>query len=298
MSNNKIAVVTLLLAVVILLNLPLPASMRIKAGAHNTVAPFQNTMSAITHAVGKVFSSIRHPNHNLNDKKEMLTEIAELKLKLKENKLFEEENIALRKLINFKNRQKISLVLCEVISRHGANGWWRTITVNRGSEDGITKGSAVITTDGLIGRIYSVSKSTSSIKLITDYSCNISCVITRTKAFGIVQGKGIAISDNVPLDMLCPINPLGMDYISKNDSIKHNDLVITSGLGEIFPAGLIVGHVIKAELDRSGLYQRATIMPAANLSALHYIFVIKNKKEETKVPLPKLPSLPTMEGLF
>ena len=261
--------------VVILLNLPLPASMRVKAGAHNTIAPFQNAISLLTHKIANLSSSILHPNHNSDKKKEMLTEIAQLQLEVNEMKLIEKENIALRKIIHFKNRQIKELLICEVIARQGSDGWWQTITVNRGQDDGITKGSAVLTTDGLIGRIHAISKNTSTIQLITDHSCNISCTLPRTKSFGIIQGAGITIDGNTPLEILAPINPLKMDYISKEIIIEEDDLVVTSGLGKIFPAGLVVGHVTKVKLDRSGLYQRATVTPSANLSKLHYVFVIK-----------------------
>lgn len=274
MNSTRIVILTVILTVVILLNLPLPASLRVKAGAHNAVAPFQNTISLLINKTTDFFTSILHPHRKSDNKKEMLTEIAELKLRLNSVDSIKQENIALRKMINFKNRQDKKLLICEVVSRNGTTGWWQTITVNRGKNDGIVKGSAVMTTDGLIGRIHSVSKTTSTIQLITDYTCNISCTLPRTKAFGIVKGEGISINGNTPLEILCPINPMKMDYISKEVSIKQGDLVITSGLGEIFPAKLVVGHIIKSELDRSGLYQRATITPAANLSELHYVFIL------------------------
>ncbi len=270
---------TVLLSVVILLNLPLPASMRVKAGAHNTVAPFQNAMSLLTHKITDFASSILHPHRNSDKKKEMLTEITKLQLELNDLKMIKEENAALRKIIHFKNRQTKELLISEVIARHGSDGWWQTLTINRGKADGITKGSAVLTTEGLIGRIHAVAKNTSTIQLITDYSCNISCILPRTKSFGIVKGRGISIDGNNMLEMLAPINPLKMDYISKEVVIEKDDLIITSGLGKIFPAGLIVGYITKIEMDRSGLYQRATITPAANLSKLHYLFVINENRE-------------------
>jgi rod shape-determining protein MreC len=284
-TSNKTIVLTVLLTVIILLNLPAPASMRIKAGTHNSVAPFQNIASLLTNKIGNILSTIRHPGYNASERKKLLTENAEMRLQLNNMQVIKQENTALRKLIHFKNKSTKKLILCEVIARHGANGWWQTITVNRGKEDGITKGAAVITIDGLIGKINAVSKNTSTIQLITDYSCNISCILPRTKAFGIVKGSGISLAGKIPLEILIPANPLGMDYISKEASIKPHDLVITSGLGRIFPADLIVGHIIKAKLDRSGLYQHATITPAADLSKLHYVFIIKKNQKTQKQQL-------------
>ncbi len=276
---------TVLLTVIILLNLPLPTSMRIKAGAHNTVAPFQNTMSLFTRKIADISSSVLHPNRNSSKKKAMLSQIAQLQFELNEMKIIKEENVALRKIINFRNRETKELLICEVIARLGSDGWWQTVTINRGDKDGITKGSAVLTTEGLIGRINAVSKNTSTIQLITDYNCNISCILPRTKSFGIVKGQGVSIDGNTVLEMLAPINPLKMDYISKEITINKDDLIITSGLGKIFPAGLIVGHITKTRLDRSGLYQHATIIPAADLSKLHYVFVIKQPHNNKNINL-------------
>ncbi len=283
MINSRIIIITVITAVVILLSLPHSASTKIKAVTGNIFAPFQNTLYVMRQAGDKFFTAVLHPHRSLNEKKQLLTEVAELRLKLNENENIRRENETLRKMINFRNKEKYKLLICEVIARNGTDGWWQTVTINRGKNDGITPGLAVITTDGLVGRINSVAANTSTIQLITDFNCNISCFLPHSKTFGIATGKGISINDDIPLQMLAPANPLDIKYMSKNSEIKAGDKVLTSGLGEVFPAGLTVGRIIESKLVRSGLFRVATIAPAADLASLKYVFVIITEKQTEKI---------------
>ena len=74
--------------------------------------------------------------------------------------------------------------------------------------------------------------------------------------------------------MLYAPSPCRMDYISREDEIWGHDEVVTSGLGGVFPEGLLVGYVKKVDIDPSGLYQRADVIPAAELGKLRYVFVV------------------------
>ena len=75
--------------------------------------------------------------------------------------------------------------------------------------------------------------------------------------------------------MLFSVKPCRMDYISTDQEIRRDDEVVTSGLGGVYPEGIVLGHVTRVEVDPSGLYQRADIVPKANLGGLRYVFVVK-----------------------
>lgn len=275
MRGSYLLICAILLAVVVLLNLPLPASMRLRAATRDGVAPFQNVMSLVLHKGLNMFTFVSRARDAVDEKETMLSEIARLRTQLKRSESLRRDNDELRKMVAFRRRQPHELRLCEVVTRGGASGWWQTVTINRGRNDRLVPNLTVITTKGLVGRIGDTSRRTSTVLLITDPACKVACRISRTGAFGVVKGTGVAFNGDRALEMLCAVQPLDMEYISRDHELRRDDVAVTSGLGGVFPEGLVVGRVLDASADPSGLYQRAALQPAADLAALRYVFVIE-----------------------
>jgi rod shape-determining protein MreC len=264
-----------LLVVLILLNLPMPVSMYMKTGSRGNLAPFQNIMSFLLRKIPRTMASFVDSRKALGEKQKMMEEIANLRHDIQSLKELETDNADLRKQLGFKSAAKQKLVLCEVVARGDASGWWQTITVNRGGEDGIRQSMAVVTTDGLIGRTTEVARRTCDILLITDPNCKVGCKLVRTGTYGIVRGRGVAPIGITKLEMFAVApQACSMDYISKDHPVLQGDEVVTSGLGGTYPAGLPVGRVAAAKIDPSRLFQQADIVPAAQLNALKYVFVV------------------------
>ena len=274
MRGSHILVWTVILAVVLLLNLPLPSSLRVKAGTRDGISPFQNVLSFVLDRGRRSITFFSNDAMGVEEKAHLLTEIAELRYQLDQTEFLRRDNDELRKMVDFRRRLPRTLRLCEVISRGDVGGWWQTVALNKGSDEGIEVNSPVITTRGLVGRIVSVSRQTSTVLLITDPGCRVSGRISGNNAFGIVTGTGIAFRGDPSIEMLAASEPLGMSYVSRDYEIRSGDAVVTSGLGGIFPEGLVVGYVLKSADDPSNLYQRLTVAPAANLAVLRYVFVI------------------------
>ena len=144
-----------------------------------------------------------------------------------------------------------------------------------GTDDGVGMGLPVVTTDGLIGCTVEVSAGTCEVLLITDPTCRVSGRFPRTDALGIVRGTGgTVLGDGPGLEMLWGVNPCRMDYITPDQIVGEGDVVLTSGLGGVYPEGLVIGRVTKVYMDVSGLYQRADVATAATVGLLKYAFVI------------------------
>ena len=92
--------------------------------------------------------------------------------------------------------------------------------------------------------------------------------------FGVVSGTGVSPRRGTHLEMLYSSQPCRMDYISLEETFAPGADVYTSGLGGVYPEGLLLGRVLKAYDDASGLYQRADVQPAADIHALRYVFVV------------------------
>jgi rod shape-determining protein MreC len=263
----------LVLGAVLLLNLPLPLSMRIESGARDGFAPFQNFMTLAWYRLGGLVS-LHRADAIQAERRAQLAELAALRERVRQLEGFELENQVLRRQLGFTILSTHRLLLCEVVARGDLSGWWRTIRLGKGSTDGIRAGLAVTSGDGLVGRVHAVSRYTCDVLLLTDPNCRIAARCRRTGAHGIVTGAGIRMTHTVPLEMLAAVRPCVMDYVPRAQALEPGDEIVTSGLGGVFPEGLRVGQVVAAETDVSGLYQRADVRPLAPLDTLKYAFIV------------------------
>lgn len=274
MREKKYLIYIIVLAVLVLLNLPPLAEWRIKAFSRDNLVPFHNMVSTFSVKWHAFVSFVKNPGRPAEEKRKLLEEVGILRDRIRNLEAAERENKDLKKQLGFAAASKRKMILCEVVARDEISGWWQMITLNKGLIDGIEEGKAVITVDGVIGKTMQVARRTSDVLLVTDPNCRVACKFSRTGAFGIVRGGGLPLKKVVSLEMLYSPSPCRMDYISREDEIWGHDEVVTSGLGGVFPEGLLVGYVKKVDIDPSGLYQRADVEPAAELGKLRYVFVV------------------------
>lgn len=147
--------------------------------------------------------------------------------------------------------------------------WYNTITIDKGKKDGITEDMAVITSKGLIGKISSVSLTSSEIKLITsdDINFKVSIAINTNDVDNFAILNGYDSKTNL-------IKATGID---KTTNINIGDKVLTSGLGKKFPAGIYIGTVEKIESDKYNLSKTVHIKTYQNFNDIHYVTVLKAK---------------------
>ena len=268
----------LVAALVVLLNLPVPAGQRIKGGARDNIAPFQNGLSLLVSRLRGAAAALGAAVTGTDERRSMLEELARLRSQVWRLKTHERDNRELRKLLGFRERQAHRLLLCEVVARGDTTGWWQKIRLNRGSEHGVGIDCAVITAEGLVGRTIEVSRFTCDVLLITDPNCRVACKLADTGAFGIVTGEGTSVAGEARLEMLYAVRPCTMKYMPIDGEVLENMEVVTSGLGGVYPEGLLLGRVARVYRDPDKLYRRADIAPAADMNALRYVFVVMEEK--------------------
>lgn len=169
-------------------------------------------------------------------------------------------NHRLEKLLDMKKSVKAPTVAATVIGED-ATSWFRTLIINRGSQDGIKEGMAVIAADGVVGQTVKVSSTTARVLLLTDHSSGIAATIQRSRARGVVKGKG---------EMLC-----SLEFTTREEDVKVGDMVITSGIGGVFLKGLPIGEVTMVKRGEYGIFQTVTIRPAVNIPHLEEVLVVQ-----------------------
>ncbi len=142
------------------------------------------------------------------------------------------------------------------------SGFLRTITLNRGTRDGVALGMPVVTRQGLVGRVLEVSANAARVLLVTDPSSAVSARLQTTRVEGSVVGQ---LSGN-----------LRMTFIPIGQTIQEGDLVITSGLGGNFPPDMVIGQVTSIRQFEFELYQEAEVRSLNNFDTLEIVLVVTN----------------------
>ena len=160
----------------------------------------------------------------------------------------EHEDNRLRHALAYRERSLFQLVPAEIISRD-ASTWWRTVTIDRGPEDGLAPEMPVLTDEGLVGSTTTVSANIAVVLLISDENCRVAASVEGTREQGIVTGERVAGS-------LAPM--LDLNFLSKQADLKPGQKVYTSGVGGVFPSGLFVGTV-KEFKSASSMARRSVV---------------------------------------
>ncbi|QJD81796.1 rod shape-determining protein MreC [Cohnella herbarum] len=185
--------------------------------------------------------------------------------------LLEAENKRLKEDLNFTEQQKnmdnYRYLIAQVVGTN-SNPYEKTITINLGSKDGIKPEMAVRTVEGLVGMVSKVKNFTSTVTLITNLDPNSSRGTPVSATFlGKPDSFGILEYDDETKN-------LQMTKIDENDKPADGDKVITSGVGSLFPKGIIIGTVESSQVGDFGLTYTAIIKPATNFDHLREVFVV------------------------
>ena len=238
-------------------------------------SPFQRASTAVIQTVHRTVDQYFFLVQLQKENEILKQRIAELQ---EENHLKEEALLAnerLRKLLEFREKISTSMVTAEVIGQDPSS-WFRSLTVNKGERDGVRKGMAVISTDGVVGQILKASPNYATVLLITDYNSAIDSIVQKTRARAIVEGKGE--------------NRCQLKYLLRTDEVNVGDVIVTSGLGGNFPKGLLIGEIRQVEKKGRSIFQYAELAPSVDLTKLEEVLVITESpvfSAEEKVKKPK-----------
>ena len=235
--------------------------------------------TGISAALRSIFSHIATPFVKLGDLIPVVhsrRELSDANTKLRvENALLRQqlnslaeagrENIRLHELLRLKQHLIPRTIGAHVIGRDTSN-WWRSIQIDRGTGDGLRENMTVLSAGGLVGKIVTLTTTNARVLLLIDPNCKVSAILQDTRATGIVAGD----SDTFTTAPGCL-----MTYVHRDAKPRKNEAVITSGLGGIFPKGILIGTVVAAQLNaQTGMYQDIEVKPAVDFHRLEEVIII------------------------
>lgn len=234
------------------------------------ISPVQGFMYRVATSVSQFFQSISE-RHQLLEQyealKERVTQLEQQQLEMDE---VIRENQRLKRLLDFKEEKDHFTVEGVRITGKNPGNWFNTMTINKGSNHGVTVNMAVINDRGLVGRVIDVGGNWATVRTIIDGQSSVSAIIERTRDNGMVKGNNTLTFE----DGLCRMINLPLD----SDVVK-GDRVITSGLGEIFPKGIPIGEVIEVLDEERDMYKTAIIRPNVDFMRLEEVLVIRSADE-------------------
>ena len=162
------------------------------------------------------------------------------------------------------------LVSAFVIGRDPMEKYY-SFTIDRGSRDGVAVDDVVISPEGAVGRVTSVNYNYAEVLTILDPAVSMGCTVSRTRDIGLAEGESLLAQEN----------RLKMNYLPRDTLVAASDLVVTTGLGGVFPSGLIVGTVEDVIPESSGKSMYAVVRPAADVRDITSVFIITNYDPNT-----------------
>ena len=233
----------------------------------------KDTVGVVERVLQKPANYVAGFFENVEDVKRTYEENKKLKAKLDTTadlsvvvKNLEDENKKLRELTGKeKSRGDYTEVQASVVSRN-PDKWYDLVAIDKGAQQGIKKDMAVVTPKSLVGRVKSASQFTSSVELLSSMSRTnrVSAIVQgQENIFGLIEGY-----DKEKQLLL-------FTKISSDAKVEKDQLVVTSGLGDIFPKGLAIGKIVDVQPDPYGLTKTAYVKPSADLNDVEHIIVAK-----------------------
>jgi len=224
-----------------------------------TVGSLQKAVTVSVGAVEAFWEEYFYLVNAREENKRLRQKIGELEAQI--NSLHEDSlaNQRLKRLLKF----KLSLdqpVLGGRVVASDPNAWFKTIIIDRGTADGLKNGMPVVTHEGVVGRIIALTPHFAKVLLVTDYNSSVDALVQRNRVRGIMAGQS---ADTCQLK-----------YVLKHDDLVKSDILVTSGLGGVFPKGLKLGTIYKISKKEHGIFLEVEVTPAVNFRKLEEVLVI------------------------
>ena len=232
----------------------------------NILSPFRSAVSYLTDQAEQLYNYMFEYESLLAENQQLKDQLAKMEEDARRADAMSRENDRLRAMLEFTQLNPEYDFAEGYIISWSSNDWSHTFTINRGKDAEIEPGMCAITANGeLVGLVEEVGLNYSVIKTVLDSSLEISATIASSGYNGMVKGGYASGLDGY----------LRMNYLPSSSTIRNNDQVVTTG-STVYPRDLVLGYVIDAGFDATGVAKYALLEPAANVNSLEQVFILTN----------------------
>ena len=259
-----VLVVAVLLAVVLAVVSSLTGLKLPQVLVQGVLTPFRAGVSKLTEKSQQLYDYMFRYETLLAENETLKEQLASIEDEARDAYATKQENERLRAALGLVDANEDYKLVDAYIISTSSSDWSNTFTINRGSNIGIQEGMCAITAYGeLVGLVSEVGVNYSVVKSVLDSSLEISATIAASGHSGMVQGGYASGLDGL----------LRMNYLPSSATIRNHDQVVTTG-STVYPRNLVLGHVVDAGFDDTGVAKYALLQPAADVRSLEQVFIV------------------------
>jgi len=229
----------------------------------SVLLPPQRVVASAIHGVKGVWQGYVGLRGTRDENRRLQEQVRSLESRLEASQEQIGEAARLREILELRPILPFPTLTAQVIAREGVP-WFRNITIDKGLSDGVTLNAPVLGVGGVMGRVVEVGPRAAKVQLLLDRDSGMGVRIERTRTTGVVAGQ-VAFSDSGTSELL-------MKYVPVLADVAVGDVVVTSGLDQMYPKGLVVGRV-RSVGKGSGLFKEVAVQPSANFEKIEEVMV-------------------------
>jgi rod shape-determining protein MreC len=230
----------------------------LEAATFGVLAEIQRGASGAFSSVRNVWSGYIGLRQVHSENARLLKELEETQVALQQQRALADRSRSLERLLDLRDRSKLATAAAEIIAA-GASPDFRTLTIDKGSGDGVNADMAVIAPAGVVGRVVMPTMRAAKIQLLIDRNAAAGALVERSRAQGVVVGSGDAL--------------LNLQYVPEVADVMVGDLVVTSGIDGIYPKGYVIGRIESVEKS-GGSFKKIAVRPAVDFTSLEEVLVV------------------------
>jgi rod shape-determining protein MreC len=223
-------------------------------------APIQTGLAKASRATFGLWTTYLDWKNVRAENRRLREEVQELRVQSLRVIETDDENRRLRRLLALQEQLPLTTLSGEIIAREWG-GWIRSLTVNRGRGDNVPRLTAVISPNGLVGRVVDVRPGASIVQVLTDPTSTVGAHVLRTRTPGIVEGD--------------PRGTLRFKFMARDGAaIQNGDVLVTAGQGGLFPRGIPIGTVRSIDNRGAALFHYAELTPAVDFARVDEVLLV------------------------
>lgn len=273
--NNRPLMVTIAIVMVLLVVMfVVPTGGRLTGPenlAGTVTGGVQGVFSGITSSIGNFFRNIFTTSDVERENMELRAQLAEMQQNVQRMQELEAENERLKGLLSYAQSNPSYEYLTASVVTKEPGYFFDVFVINAGHNDGVQKDDAVITADGLVGRVTETGGTWSRVMSIIDSRSSVSGTVERTRDNGVVNGS----AQSTGTDGNCI-----MSFLPLEAELVPGDRVVSNGLGGVFPSGFVIGQVVEVSQQSSSTGKSVVIKPAVDFLHIEEVMVVKEKTQE------------------
>jgi rod shape-determining protein MreC len=246
----------------------------LQRGVLAVLSPLQRGVGATVFLASELWRGFVFHRETYTENRALRARVRTLETELQLRAYRAQESERLRELLALRQSMPLETLAAQVVSRDGVP-WFRTLTLDKGEQDGVRLDAAVISATGVVGRVFAIGPRAARVQVLLDRDGGAAAVIERSRVSGVVSGQ-VASSEAGGEDLL-------LKYVPERADVVVGDLVVTSGLDRIFPKGLVIGRV-RLVAGVSGLFREVRVEPSARFDRLEDVLVLRQAQAPLDTP--------------